>query len=103
MDTNGSGPSLLGGRVLALLNGPLYAMLAGLATLFLVQGGCAIIGRRVGFEILVFGMFAAGLALVVGFIGGIAAIAVERTAERLFAAIGKLWKWQLIALPVIVG
>jgi len=103
MDTTDSGPSLWGGRVLALLNGPLYAMVAGLATLFVIPGFCASIGRRTGMEMILFVMIAAGLALLAGLIGGVAAIAVERTAERLMAAVGKLWKWQLIALPVMVG
>jgi len=96
--------SLLANRAFAILSGPLYALAVGGATFFVVPGVCVAFERRTGMEVLILSMFAAGIALILGVICGVAAVATQPTAESLGAAIGRIWKGLLlVGLPVIVG
>lgn len=89
-------------RAAAILNGPLYGLLVGFATLSGVSILAEALGRRTGFEVLVMSIWAAGLAFCAGAGCGLAAAVRHRSTESLAASVRALWRYQLLVLPAIV-
>lgn len=89
-------------RAAAILNGPLFGLLVGFATLTGVSILAEALGRRTGFEVLVMSVWAAGFAFCAGSGFGIAAAVRHRSTERLAASVRALWRYQFLVLPAIV-
>jgi hypothetical protein len=96
-------PALQPWRLLAIVNGPLYALLVGFATLCGVSVVADVVGRETGMEVLILALVAAGVAALVGTVVGVAIAACERTPDGLARAVRRLWRIQLAAAPVVVG
>lgn len=90
-------------RALAAGDGLLYSVVAGAAAWLCVPGVAGALGRRAGMEVVVFALLAAAGAFVFGTIAGLAIAFRERSEAGLAAALGRLWRRQLEALPLIVG
>ena len=89
--------------VFALLTGPAYALAVGLLTGFFVKDLALVLGRELPLEWIVVGLVATNLGFVVGLVGGLMVLAPCRTPEASWKALGRLWKWLSLSLPILVG
>ncbi len=93
----------VGLRILGFLNGALYAALVAPVILVGIPAAGDAFGFRVGMESIVFVLIGAAVAAVAGTVGGVAVALSRRDREALRSGLRRLWKIQLVLLPILVG